>query len=650
VPRNQLFEPRQGTAAAWTSANPVLGAQEMGLEVDTGRMKFGDGATAWTSLPYAGGSGSLPTETKTANYTVSSSDAGNLLEVNDASASAITLPKDATYGTTFTAGREDVVSIAQFGAGAVTVAGDGTSTINGATGGTVVLSGQYQTALCRRIGASAWAVTSSGSGAGAGLVNGVTEFGIDNTGTVADNSTAINNALAVVAAEGLSLWIPGQADGSPAIVLLQNPIEIGNGTSSTPSSIPGMALIGAGHSGASQVVASNAAGVADEFGTTILRWNGASGVTAMVVVNGPIQGVRLEHLTFDGVGSANVARAVLNYSGQFTGYTDLSFFNFACAIHEIGRAYTGTGVADCLFSKGRGVYIMLPNSPAFGPALSSTAGLVANQTSTASNFGMIHDGSASADTCFGDWQDIWIASVQNGDAGINYGVMLASCDDMRYRNVEPNPNPGSGAAYVSIGLWAGNSNNFPPKDIVIENVDFGTTTAAHAVSLVNGTLDAAAPVRVRQVSGNNGVTPNPNILGLIWAPTDGISELGYDQVTASVSTTSTAGTTAGMPTVTVNCLGTPISVELFCPQLTAEVGGAAAVLAIQMDGTTIQSGQIFQSNGAVNFLEVPASIRYRGTPSAGAHTFTGLLSSGTSGDTAYAQAASGQPMFIRVTQ
>jgi hypothetical protein len=53
VPRNQLFEPRQGTAAAWTAANPVLGAQEMGLETDTRLLKFGDGATAWSGLPYA---------------------------------------------------------------------------------------------------------------------------------------------------------------------------------------------------------------------------------------------------------------------------------------------------------------------------------------------------------------------------------------------------------------------------------------------------------------------------------------------------------------------------------------------------------------------------------------------------------------------
>jgi hypothetical protein len=52
MPRNQLIQLRAGTAAAWTSANPVLGAAEPGLETDTLNMKLGDGATAWSSLSY----------------------------------------------------------------------------------------------------------------------------------------------------------------------------------------------------------------------------------------------------------------------------------------------------------------------------------------------------------------------------------------------------------------------------------------------------------------------------------------------------------------------------------------------------------------------------------------------------------------------
>lgn len=43
---------RRGTAATWTSTNPVLAAGEPGLETDTGKIKIGDGSTAWTSLAY----------------------------------------------------------------------------------------------------------------------------------------------------------------------------------------------------------------------------------------------------------------------------------------------------------------------------------------------------------------------------------------------------------------------------------------------------------------------------------------------------------------------------------------------------------------------------------------------------------------------
>jgi len=44
---------RRDTAANWTSVNPVLAQGEIGLELDTGYMKIGDGTTAWRSLSYS---------------------------------------------------------------------------------------------------------------------------------------------------------------------------------------------------------------------------------------------------------------------------------------------------------------------------------------------------------------------------------------------------------------------------------------------------------------------------------------------------------------------------------------------------------------------------------------------------------------------
>lgn len=43
---------RNGTAAAWTAANPTLAQGEAGVETDTGKLKIGNGSTAWNSLAY----------------------------------------------------------------------------------------------------------------------------------------------------------------------------------------------------------------------------------------------------------------------------------------------------------------------------------------------------------------------------------------------------------------------------------------------------------------------------------------------------------------------------------------------------------------------------------------------------------------------
>lgn len=44
---------RYNTSASYTSDNPTLLSGEMGIESDTGRVKFGDGSTAWNSLDYS---------------------------------------------------------------------------------------------------------------------------------------------------------------------------------------------------------------------------------------------------------------------------------------------------------------------------------------------------------------------------------------------------------------------------------------------------------------------------------------------------------------------------------------------------------------------------------------------------------------------
>jgi hypothetical protein len=45
---------RNDTAAAWTSADPILAEGELGIEKDTNQFKIGNGSDSWSDLPYGG--------------------------------------------------------------------------------------------------------------------------------------------------------------------------------------------------------------------------------------------------------------------------------------------------------------------------------------------------------------------------------------------------------------------------------------------------------------------------------------------------------------------------------------------------------------------------------------------------------------------
>ena len=44
---------RRGTSVEWASANPVLAQGEFGFELDTKKLKIGDGTTVWATLSYS---------------------------------------------------------------------------------------------------------------------------------------------------------------------------------------------------------------------------------------------------------------------------------------------------------------------------------------------------------------------------------------------------------------------------------------------------------------------------------------------------------------------------------------------------------------------------------------------------------------------
>lgn len=51
-----LIQVRRDTATNWNAKNPTLAAGEIGYETTSGKVKVGDGSTAWVSLPYIGSS------------------------------------------------------------------------------------------------------------------------------------------------------------------------------------------------------------------------------------------------------------------------------------------------------------------------------------------------------------------------------------------------------------------------------------------------------------------------------------------------------------------------------------------------------------------------------------------------------------------
>lgn len=48
------YQLRRGASATWTKNNPLLAAGEPGYEVDTHKVKIGDGTSKWKDLPYIG--------------------------------------------------------------------------------------------------------------------------------------------------------------------------------------------------------------------------------------------------------------------------------------------------------------------------------------------------------------------------------------------------------------------------------------------------------------------------------------------------------------------------------------------------------------------------------------------------------------------
>lgn len=60
TPKVFRYQLRRGTAAEWAERNPILRGGEQGLETDSLKVKYGDGISAWSDLPYPDANSGVP--------------------------------------------------------------------------------------------------------------------------------------------------------------------------------------------------------------------------------------------------------------------------------------------------------------------------------------------------------------------------------------------------------------------------------------------------------------------------------------------------------------------------------------------------------------------------------------------------------------
>ena len=108
---------RRDTAANWTSADPTMAQAELGFETDSGKLKIGDGSTAWTSLLY------LPVDTDGQLYLLD----GKKLYLGTGLDGEIYVSSDDLYVRNVTSNKDIIFSINDGGVQTTVMTVDGTT-------------------------------------------------------------------------------------------------------------------------------------------------------------------------------------------------------------------------------------------------------------------------------------------------------------------------------------------------------------------------------------------------------------------------------------------------------------------------------------------------------------------------------------------
>jgi hypothetical protein len=143
-------------AEAWVFLTPQDGWQ-FWIADEARHVRFTAGA--WVEVPRPG---VVRIRTLTAtSHTLDASDLGSIVETTGSSAVAVTIPAEATGP--FETGT--LINITQIGAGVATIAAAPGVSLNGITGGSVSLGGQWSGAALTKRGADAWVIQGALAGA-----------------------------------------------------------------------------------------------------------------------------------------------------------------------------------------------------------------------------------------------------------------------------------------------------------------------------------------------------------------------------------------------------------------------------------------------------------------------------------------------------
>ena len=116
-------------------------------------------AGAWVEVPRPG---VVPIRTLTATaHTLELTDSGSILETTGASTATVTIPAEATVP--FEIGT--LINLTQIGAGEAMITTEPGVSLNGVTGGSVALGGQWAGAALAKRGADAWVIQGALAGA-----------------------------------------------------------------------------------------------------------------------------------------------------------------------------------------------------------------------------------------------------------------------------------------------------------------------------------------------------------------------------------------------------------------------------------------------------------------------------------------------------